>query len=477
MHDVDRIHVGGRYRTAHSSARITLTSPVTEKRIGSVVDAGDADVAEAAATARRALPDWSRTTGDRRAELLTDLATAYDARREEIAALVTEQNGAVITRSRRTNGTRPVALYRHYAERARSLDRETPWPSGRGVTRREPAGVVGAIVPWNAPQSLLAAKLGPALAAGCTVVVKPSPETSLDALLLAELATAAGIPPGVLNVVTGGRGTGAALVGCADVDMVSFTGSTAAGRGIAARCGERLVPLLAELGGKSAAVVLDDADPALLATHLIRTCLPNTGQVCYSCTRLIVPRARFDELVDVATTVLSRAVLGDPADPASDFGPLVSAAQRARVEDYLRSARDEGSRVALGGGRPAGLPEGFYVEPTVLVDVHREMRVVREEIFGPVLVVVPHDGDADAVRIANDSSYGLGGAVFGADVERARAVARAMETGTVSINGQDGEIAAAFQGFKDSAVGGPPDERAYLQIRSIAWPAGHAQGG
>jgi acyl-CoA reductase-like NAD-dependent aldehyde dehydrogenase len=224
----------------------------------------------------------------------------------------------------------------------------------------------------------------------------------------------------------------------------------------------------AELGGKSAAVVLDDADLDVFAASMISTCLPNTGQVCYSCTRILVPRSRFAELTELVVATLGSAVVGDPTDPASDFGPLVSEAQRGRVEGHIGSAVAEGARVALGGGRPAGGGPGFYVEPTVLVDVHREMRVYREEVFGPVVVVVPFDDDDDAVRVANDSSYGLGGAVFSRDVERATAVARRMETGNVSINGQDRSDATPASGYKDSAVGGDPGLSGYLQLKGIS---------
>nr|EJI95737.1 aldehyde dehydrogenase family protein [Rhodococcus sp. JVH1] len=462
--------MNGAWQTAHSTDRIDLIDPATESWVASVVDGDAEDVAMAAAAARDALPGWAETSSTERANLIAALADAYDQRREEFASLVTAQNGAVISRSRRTNGTRPVALYRHYAEVARTFRAEAPGPNAQGIVRREPIGVVGIIIPWNAPQSLLAHKLGPALAAGCTVVVKPSPETSLDSLLIGEIATSVGFPAGVINVVTGGRTTGSALVEEHGIDMISFTGSTSAGRAIAARCGELLKPVVAELGGKSAAIVLDDADLSLFAEKLIATCLPNTGQVCYSCTRVIVPRSRFDEVLEVVTTTLGDAVLGSPQDPAASFGPLASATQRERVEEYIDSARAEGARVVLGGGRPAGLSTGYYVEPTVLIDVDRTMRVFREEIFGPVLVVVPHDGDEDAIRIANDSSYGLGGAVFSEDIERATDVARRMQTGGISINGQERSEAAPSSGYKDSGLGGDAGVDAHVQFKSIAWP-------
>ncbi|AKS36485.1 aldehyde dehydrogenase [Mycolicibacterium goodii] len=460
--------VDGEWRAAHSRAQIELIDPSTERWIAGAADGDTHDVAAAASAARAAAPDWGRTAPEERAALLDALADAVDKRQDEIARLVTAQNGTVLSRSRRTNGTRPVALYRHFADVARSFHPERYDGEAQGIIRREPLGVVGIIVPWNAPQSLLANKIGPALAAGCTAVIKPAAETSLDALLLAQMASAEGFPPGVINVVTGGRRTGAALVDCNDVDMVSFTGSTSAGRQIAARCGHMLRPLLAELGGKSAAVLLDDADLDVFAAKLIATCLPNTGQVCYACTRIIAPRALFDDVVDVVTHVLSQARVGDPLDPGVDFGPLVSEAQRRRVEQYIATARADGATVAFGGDRPPDTTAGYYVQPTVLVDVDRSMPVFREEIFGPVVVVVAHDGDDDAVTIANDSSYGLGGAVFSRDHGRAIEVARHTQTGGMSINGADRGASAPFYGYKDSGLGGVPGLEAHLAYKFIA---------
>ncbi|MDK3255434.1 aldehyde dehydrogenase [Blastococcus capsensis] len=469
--DRREMFVDGKFRPVSTSDHISIIDPATEVTIGSIADSNEADVSRAVAAAQTALPGWKETSPQERAAYLRALADCYAERAEDMAALVTHQNGAVIKRSRRTNGTRPVAIYRYNAQLADTFEPESVLsPDDPSLVRREPLGVVGAIVPWNAPQSLLASKLGPALAAGCTVVVKPSPETSLDTFMLAEMLNEIGLPPGVVNVVTGGREAGTALVRHPGIDKVSFTGSTAAGRVIAATCGEMLKHVTAELGGKSAAVVLDDADLDVFAANLISTCLPNTGQVCYSCTRILAPRSRFAEVVDLVVETLGNAVIGDPKDPTSDFGPLVSEVQRQRVESYIQSAIAAGARSALGGGRPMGLPNGYYVEPTVLVDIRREMRVFREEIFGPVLVVVPFDDDADAVRMANDSSYGLGGSVFSKDISRATAVARQMETGSIAINGHDRSDAAPAHGYKDSGVGGDPGLAGYLQLKSISRP-------
>ena len=332
--------------------------------------------------------------------------------------------------------------------------------------------MVAAIVPWNAPQVLLASKIGPALAAGCTVVVKPSPETSLDALLLAEIAGEAGIPAGALNVVTGGRETGAGLVRHTGVDMVSFTGSTAAGREIASVCGQQLKPVSAELGGKSAAVVLADADLAAFAESVTTDLVPYSGQVCYANTRVLVHRSRLDEVLDCLRTTLAGAPLGDPADPGTVFGPLVSAVQRERVEGYIRSGLEEGARLVLGGSRPDGPSRGYYVEPTIFVDVDPRMRIFQEEIFGPVLAVVPFADDDEAVALANDSTYGLAGAVFGSDLERATGVARRMETGRIIVNNARG--ASRFSSlYKSSGLGtvGDLTLSTFLQPKNITQPA------
>ncbi|MBV8593064.1 MAG: aldehyde dehydrogenase family protein, partial [Caulobacteraceae bacterium] len=365
------LFIGGRFAPAESSARVTLISPATEQAIGSIVDSGRADIDAAVKAARQALPAWRALGPQARGRLLGRLAELFESRMQEIARLVSWQNGSVISRSLGSNGLAPLGIYRAHAEMGASLslERLIESPGAKVLSVSEPVGVVGAIVPWNAPQGLLAGKLAPSLLAGCTVVVKPSPETSLDALLLAELLVQADFPSGVVNIVTGGRETGAALVDHPGIQMISFTGSTLAGRMVAARCGEQLKEVTAELGGKSAAVLLDDADLDLFASKLIETCVPNSGQVCYSNTRILAPRSRFDEVVEAVTETLRAARVGEPLDPEAKFGPLVTARQRERVEGYIASGKAEGARTVLGGGRPAGFDVGYYVEPTVFVDV------------------------------------------------------------------------------------------------------------
>ncbi|MER2534467.1 MAG: aldehyde dehydrogenase family protein [Rhizobiaceae bacterium] len=469
--DRDDIFIGGRFVPSRSAGRIALTNPATERGIGFVADADAADIDRAATAARQALPAWRRTTPGFRRTLLGRLADLYEARLEEFAALVSCQNGSVISRSRRSNGFGPVSIYRTHAAMSDAdlFEQAVESPGGRVMNILEPVGVVAAIVPWNAPQGLLAGKLAPALLAGCTVVVKPSPETSLDALLLGELLNEAGFPAGVVNIVTGGRETGASLVVHPEIDMVSFTGSVSGGRAVSAACGHHLKDVTAELGGKSAAVVLDDADLQQLSNVLIETCLPNSGQVCYSSTRILAPASRLQEVTEAVTSTLCAAKVGEPMDTEARFGPLVSAVQRRRVEDYIASGTAEGARLVLGGGRPAHLPVGYYVTPTVFAGVTSGMRIFREEIFGPVLTITAYDTEAEAIRLANATTYGLGGSIFSSDIDRAVRLAREIETGAVFINGLQGALprGVMFQGRRQSGVGGGDVLRSYQQTKSI----------
>jgi acyl-CoA reductase-like NAD-dependent aldehyde dehydrogenase len=388
-------------------------------------------------------------------------------------ALITQENGAPRSwASYSGSGGRFIYLMAAGLAAGLQTERLVENPSGRSLYLDEPLGVVGAIVPWNAPQVLLASKVGPALAAGCTVVAKPSPETSLDCVLLAEIARDVGLPPGVFNVVTGGRETGAALVRHPEVDKISFTGSTAAGRAIASVCGEQLKPVDAELGGKSAAVLLADADLEVFTASLMTEVIPFSGQVCYACSRILVHQSRFEEVLDLLVEKLSTAPVGDPTDPATVFGPLVTAVQRDKVEDLIASARAEGARLAFGGGRPAELSKGYYVEPTIFTGVSPSMRIFQEEIFGPVLMVVPFRDDDDAVALHNDTGYGLSGTIFGADLDHANAVARRMETGRILVNGGKGasRLSSLRKGSGLGTVGDMSTLAAYLQTKNIIQP-------
>jgi betaine-aldehyde dehydrogenase len=348
------------------------------------------------------------------------------------------------------------------------------------LVTKEPVGVVGAIAPWNVPLFIAAAKLAPALVAGCTVIYKPAPETPFDAFRLAEIFVEAGLPKGVLSVIPAGREVSEHLVTHAGVDKISFTGSGVGGKRIGGLCGERLKRCTLELGGKSAAIILDDADLATTIPTLLPNAIMNNGQACIAQTRILAPRARYDEVVDAVVAGVAAMQVGDPMDAATEVGPVVAERQRARIEGYLDSGREEGATVAIGGGRPAGLDKGWYVEPTVFTGVDNKMRIAQEEIFGPVLVVIPYDGDDQAVDIANDSNYGLCGSVWTADNDRGLGVARQVRTGTYMLNAPVPiDFTTPFGGFKESGVGrefGPEGLESFLEKKSISLPAGYTPG-
>jgi betaine-aldehyde dehydrogenase len=344
------------------------------------------------------------------------------------------------------------------------------------LVTKEPVGVVGAIAPWNVPLFIAAAKLAPSLVAGCTVVYKPAPETPFDAFRLAEIFTEAGLPKGVLSVIPAGREVSEHLVKHPGVDKISFTGSGVGGKRIGGLCGERLKRCTLELGGKSAAIILDDADLDTAIPTLLPNAIMNNGQACISQTRILAPRERYDEVVDALVAGVAGLAVGDPLDPATAVGPVVAERQRTRIEGYLDSGREEGATVAFGGGRPAGLDTGWFVEPTVFSNVDNKMRSAQEEIFGPVLVVIPYDGDDQAVEIANDSNYGLSGSVWTADNDRGLGIARQVRTGTYMLNGGTPiDFATPFGGYKESGVGrefGPEGLESFLEKKSISLPAG-----
>jgi aldehyde dehydrogenase (NAD+) len=345
---------------------------------------------------------------------------------------------------------------------------------GPVLVRREPVGVVGAIVPWNVPLFVTALKLAPALIAGCTVVLKPSPETALDSYLLAEVATEIGLPAGVLNIVTAGRETSQHLVTHPGVDKISFTGSGAAGRHIAALCAQDLRRVTLELGGKSAAVVLEDADLDTSLGHIVSNGLMNNGQACIAQTRILAPKSRYNDVVEALAAKVSALKVGSALDAETQIGPLVANRQRDRVLGYIEKGKEAGARVVTGGGRPADQDRGWFVSPTVFADVDNHMIIAEEEIFGPVLSVIQYDGPDDAVRIANDTTYGLSGAVYGENVDLATDVARRLRTGTVAVNNMSPmDFAAPFGGFKQSGLGrelGPEGLQAYLEYKTITLP-------
>jgi acyl-CoA reductase-like NAD-dependent aldehyde dehydrogenase len=473
----DALFIGGNLTPAHSADRIPVVNPATEQRFASIPDADSADVDKAVRSAQEALrtSGWAQLSPSERAPYLRRLADILESRKDELGRLVTAENGSLLATSAWAQGTATAGYYRYFASLADELEVETAGSARASgtVVRREPVGVTALIVPWNGPQGAIAWKLGPALAAGCAAVVKPAPETSLDAYILADAVVAAGIPAGVVNIITGGREAGANLVSHPVVSKVAFTGSTAAGRKVALACAESFKRVTLELGGKSAAILLGDVDLAAFAPFVATACSPFSGQVCRALTRILAPRDRYDEVVDVVVEALGSLTVGDPTDARTQLGPLVSARQRERVEGYIASGLDEGAKLALGGGRPAGLERGYYVEPTVFRDADNAMRIAQEEIFGPVLTVIAYDDDDDAVRIANDSAYGLGGAVFTSDAERGFGLARRIASGSVGVNHYALAIDAPFGGVKQSGIGrelGPGALDAYLETKSIYRP-------
>jgi betaine-aldehyde dehydrogenase len=475
----DRLFIDGDWVKSTGSETIEVISPGTEEPIGTVPAATEADIDAAVAAARRAFDagPWPRTSPAERADLLAGVSATIQARSEEIARTITEQNGSPISWSLMGQVFSATMVLDYYVGLAREIPFEEVRAGvmGPALVRREPVGVAGAIVPWNVPLFVAMLKLAPALVAGCTVVLKPAPETPLDANVLAEIFAEAGLPPGVVNVVPAGREVGEHLVTHPDVDKIGFTGSTAAGKRIAALCGERLKRVTLELGGKSAAIVLPDADIGEVAAGLLPASLMNNGEACVAQTRILAPRDHYQQLVDQLCERVGAMAVGDPLDPVTEIGPLVTSRQRDRVEGYIAAGQEEGAKIALGGGRPSGLSKGWYVEPTVFVDVDNGMRIAQEEIFGPVLAVIPYGEVDEAVTIANDSNYGLSGTVWTADVERGLDIARRVRTGTYTVNGFMLEFGAPFGGYKDSGIGrelGPEGLAGYLEYKSVSLPAG-----
>ncbi len=481
--DSSELFIGGGWVKPQGTGRIPVVSASTEETIGSVPDGTNADIDAAVAAARKAFDDpkgWTSWSAEDRAQALERLAAAFDARSGEIARRVSMQNGMPIGVSSALEAVFPPVLARYYAGLARVTTFEEDRAGLLGGTihvTKKPIGVVGAIVPWNFPQSLAMFKLAPLLAAGCTVVIKPSPETVLDSLLLADAVVEAKIPAGVVNIVPAGREVGAYLVEHPKVDKVAFTGSTAAGRAIARRCGELLRPVTLELGGKSAAIVLDDADLAKTAQQLFGATLLNNGQTCFLGTRVLAPRSRYKEMLDFFAHFAGALQVGDALEATTQIGPVATARQRERIEGYIAKGKAEGARIVAGGKRPSSQKRGWFVEPTIFGDVDNTHTIAREEIFGPVLAVIPYDDLDHAVRIANDSDFGLGGSVWTTDPERGADLAKRVQTGSIGINHYVPDPAAPFGGVKASGLGrelGPEGLAAYLQLQSIYKPAPNA---
>ncbi len=458
---------------------LTVVSPTTEQVLARFSGASVADMDAAVRAARRAFEEgpWSSTSLEDRMRCVKELRRLLVEERERAAQLMTDEMGCPITQSRAILAGAPIDITDSYLEIAENFPfREVRRArTGTALVTREPVGVVAAIVPWNGPLPICVQKAVPALLAGCTVVLKPPPQTALTSFLFAELVERAGFPPGVVNVVPADRDASEALVTHPEVDKVTFTGSTAAGRRIAALCGHDLRRVSLELGGKSAAIVLDDADLDQAAETLRLGSFRNSGQVCSLKTRVLVPQRLQDELVTRLQTLVRSMPVGDPHDEATQIGPLVTDVQLARVQGYIDSGREEGARLIAGGGRPGNLERGWFVEPTVFADVLPDMRIAREEIFGPVLSVLTYQDEAQAIALANDTRYGLSGAVFTSDLQHGLDVAGRLRTGGVELNGSPLGLAAPFGGFKESGIGrenGPEGLASYTELRSIGLPSG-----
>jgi len=470
MLDHDKIYIDGAWVASEGATTIAVINAGTEEVMGSVPNGTSADVDRAVAAARAAFDNWSATDIEERQKYMVRIQEGLTARTPEIAEVIAGEVGMPITWSGMIQAGLPAGNMATYASLLESFEFEEK--IGNSLVVKEPVGVVGCITPWNYPLHQIVCKIGGAFAAGCTVVLKPSEVAPLNAYILAEIIHDVGLPAGVFNMVMGeGPVVGAAIAAHPDVDMVSFTGSTRAGKQVAATAAGSIKRVALELGGKSANIVLDDADFADVIPKGVFACYLNSGQTCTAHTRMLVPNSRYDEAVDVAAAAVSATQVDDPAAEGMHLGPVISQAQWDRVQSYIQKGIDEGARVVAGGlGKPEGHEKGYFVKPTVFADVTNDMTIAQEEIFGPVLSIIGYDDDDDAVRIANDSPYGLAGGVWSASDERAMSVARRMRTGAVDVNGGGFNIAAPFGGYKQSGYGrenGPYGIEEFLQTKSL----------
>ena len=469
MSSYDKHYYDGAWQASSGIETIAVISSATEEEVARVPRGTADDVDKAVTAARRGFKVWSRVPVEDRAQWLEKLSAAMKTRVPQLAEAIAHEVGTSLGYATKVQVEFPIMMIGMNAKFIREAKLEEEL--GNSLIIKEPIGVVGCITPWNYPLHQIVCKIAPAIAAGCTVVLKPAEMAPISAFMLAEAAHEIGLPAGVLNIVAGsGRIVGEAIVAHPDVDMVSFTGSLEAGRRIAAVAGDGIKKVCLELGGKSAFVVLDDApfDKAIAAG--VNNCMQNSGQTCSAWTRMLVPRSRHDEAVDLAKAQLAKLTLGDPFDKNTRLGPLASAGQRDSVLGFIEQGKKEGATLVAGGGRPAEPAKGFYVEPTIFANVDNKMAIAQEEVFGPVLTIIPYDTEADAVAIANDSPYGLSGGVWAGTPERALTVAKQLRTGQVDINGGRFNVLAPFGGYKKSGIGreiGPLALEEFFQLKSI----------
>ncbi|MGD9621689.1 MAG: aldehyde dehydrogenase [Mycolicibacterium sp.] len=476
----DTLFIGGRWVAPSTADVIEVRSPATGELVGQVPQAAAADVDAACAAARKAFDEgpWPLMPPAERAAILGRAVKIMEERGDELKFLLGAETGQPPTIVDMMQYGAAISAFNYFVGAADTFT----WQEirdgiyGQTLVVKEPIGVVGAVTAWNVPFFLAANKLGPALLAGCTVVLKPAAETPLSVFAMAEMFAEAGLPEGVLSIVPGGPETGRALTANPEPDKFTFTGSSPVGREIGKLAAEKLKPCTLELGGKSAAIILEDADLDSTLPMLVFSGLMNSGQACVGQTRILAPRSRYDEVVEKLSAAVAAMPIGLPDDPGAMIGPLISEKQRERVEGYIQKGLDEGARLVTGGGRPDGLDSGWFVQPTVFADVDNSMTIAQEEIFGPVLAVIPYRDEDDAVRIANDSVYGLAGSVYTTDNDKAIQIARKIRTGTYAVNMYAFDPGAPFGGYKNSGIGrenGPEGIEAYCAAKSILLPFGY----
>jgi len=470
MHTREHLYIGGEWVAPRGEGSIEVVNPANEQLIGSVPVGSAADIDAAVASARAAFPSWSETPVEERAEYLNRLSAAIKEQTEELSQLITSEVGTPINYCRMAMVGTPAVVSRSYAKILEGFEWEEEVRNSLVI--KEPVGVVAMITPWNFPLHQIVGKVAPAIAAGCTMVVKPSKEAPLNAFALTDIMHDIGLPAGVFNLVSGhGREIGEVLSSHPSVDMVSFTGSTGAGVRVSELAAPSVKRVTLELGGKSANIILDDADIGKAAGSAIYSCFNNSGQECSALTRLLVPESKRDEIIDVISSKMARYTVGDPLDESMRCGPMVSRRQQENVTAHIASGIAEGATLVAGGeGMPDGLDSGYYVKPTVFAEVTPDMTIFREEIFGPVLSITTYSTEEEAIALANDSDYGLSGGVWSGDEGRGMRVARQMRTGQVSINGGPFNISAPFGGYKLSGNGrelGVHGLDEYLEIKSI----------